>query len=313
MSNHANHRQKRSLYSQVGILVALCVLLSPAPPVQAQAESKKTEQSALSSVKWQEGPLRADLGDIAQIQVPEGYLFVGTADTQLLMRAMGNPASGRELGSIWPNTRDWFVIFEFSDIGYVKDDEKDKLDADAVLKAIREGNDRANEERRKMGWPPLTIVGWERPPMYNTETNNLEWAIRGHPLEGSGHPLEGSGQSEGQMVVNYNTRLLGRRGVMESNLVLGPEQLAATLPSYKKLLDGYAFRSGQRYAEFRSGDKIAQYGLTALMVGGGAAIAAKSGMLSKIWKLLVVGFLGLAGFLKKLFKKPSRETDFQPR
>ena len=120
--------------------------------------------SILDQIAWQKGPSLAAIGEIAQIQVPEGYVFAGPNDTRLLMEAMQNPTSGTELGFIAPDTLDWFIVFEFDDIGYVKDDEKNSLDADAMLKSIKSGTERANEERKRRGWPLLTIVGWEQPP-----------------------------------------------------------------------------------------------------------------------------------------------------
>src|SRR5512137_772429 len=73
------------------------------------------------------GPAKAQLGSIAQIEVPSGYVFLDGKSTRALMKAAGEPTSGQELGFLRPTNAHWSVIFEFSDIGYVKDDEKDKL------------------------------------------------------------------------------------------------------------------------------------------------------------------------------------------
>ena len=178
-------------------------------------------------------------------------------------------------------------MFEFDDVGYIKDDDKDSLDADAMLASIRKGTEIGNKEREKRGWPTMTILGWEKEPYYDEESHNLEWAIRG--------------SSEGDVVVNYNTRLLGRGGVMRVTLVADPETLTATIPKFKDLLAGYAFKPGQRYAEFRQGDKVAQYGLAALIVGGASAVAVKSGLLKYLWKILIVGFVAISAFVKKVF------------
>ena len=196
--------------------------------------------------------------------MPAGYQFLDGKTTRALMKASGEPTSGREQGLLMPTNDHWSVIFEFDDVGYVKDDEKDKLDADKLLAAIREGTARANQERERLGSPPLEIVGWEQPPKYDPVTHNLEWAIRA--------------TSSGRPILNYNTRLLGRKGVMEAVLIIEPDKLPATLPTFQELLAGYSFQSGQNYAEYRSGDKLAKYGLAALIVGGGAVGAAKLGM-----------------------------------
>lgn len=269
-----------------GVLLAFA-----APATPAVAEEEEAAPSALERIRWQPGPSAAELGDVAEIKVPEGYNFAGAEDARTLLEAMGNPTSGREMGILVPVSGEWFVVFEFNEVGYVKDDEKDSLDAEAILKSIREGNEAANEERRKRGWSTLDIMGWERPPKYDENTHNLEWAIRGKSNDG--------------LVVNYNTRLLGRGGVMEASLVVEPEHLVATLPAFKGLLGSYSYKSGHRYAEFKSGDKIAQYGLAALVAGGTAAAAAKSGLLSnliaKLWKLIVVAAIAVASMFKKIF------------
>lgn len=278
------------------ILWTLLLAFAAAAPALAQED---VGESPLEDIAWQGGPSKADLGEVAEIQVPAGFNFAGPEDARVLLEAMGNPTSGREMGVLVPNSGDWFVVFEFNDIGYVKDDEKDKLDAEAILARIRSGNQEANEERRRRGWSTLEILGWEQAPRYDPRTHNLEWAVRGKSDEGR--------------VVNYNTRLLGRGGVMEASLVVGPEQLAATLPAFKGLLGKYAYKPGHRYAEFRSGDKIAQYGLAALVAGGAAAAAAKSGLLAKLfaklWKILVVAVVAVGSMFKKILAAFRKEKD----
>ncbi|MFO1476959.1 MAG: DUF2167 domain-containing protein [Verrucomicrobiota bacterium] len=250
-----------------------------------------------------QGPAKATLKNIARLDVPAGYVFLDGDSTRKLLKMSGEPVSGGELGMLSPTNDEWTVMFEFDDVGYVKDDEKDKLDAGKMLAAIKAGTEEANKERAKNGIPPILVVGWEQPPTYNPETHNLEWAVR---ATSDGHPI-----------LNYNTRLLGRKGVMELVLIVEPDKLAATLPDYKKILAHYSFQSGQSYAEFKPGDKIAAYGLTALVVGGAALGAAKLGLfaslailLKKAWKLVVVAIVAVASFFRKIFARlTGRSTD----
>lgn len=254
---------------------------------------QQTEQAPL--IAWQEGPTVGRLGTLAELDVPEGFAFAEAEGARTFLELTQNIPSGDELGVLVPivgeeddSSGHWFVIFEFRDVGYVRDDDKDALDAEALLSSIREGTEAANKTRRERGWTTLEILGWEKQPFYDTETNNLTWAIRA--------------QSEGEAVVNYSTRLLGRRGYMNVDLVLGPEQLPAVQPQFNSLLSGFSYTEGQRYAEFREGDKVAAYGLTALIAGGAGALAVKTGLLQKFWKLIVVVFVAIAGFLKKIFR-----------
>jgi uncharacterized membrane-anchored protein len=278
-------------------LVGLCAVSAdgqnrkrkPAPePTPTPGE----ELEELKGINWQKGPSVGQLGTTAEIHVPAGYVFAGSADTRTIMEAYHNPITGREVGYVAPSGETWFAVFEFDSVGYVKDDEKSSLDANAMLESIRAGTEASNRERQRRGWPPMTVIGWEQQPRYDETTHNLEWAIKA--------------QSEGLPVVNYNTRLLGRNGVMEVTLVTDPATLAETLPKFKTMLSGFGYTQGHRYAEFRAGDKVAEYGLTGLIVGGGTAVLVKSGAFKWLWKVLVAVGIAVAAFVKKIFsrKKP---------
>jgi uncharacterized membrane-anchored protein len=274
------------------ISLVICAWYLAALARAADAEASN-EPSIFDNINWTRGPAKAELKSLAEVQVPEGFVFTGAKGTQKLLEKMGNPTSGSELGFLAPTSLVWFVVFRFSDVGYVKDDDKDKLDADKLLKSIKEGTEAANKYREKMGAAPLHITGWEIPPRYNEQSHNLEWAIRG--------------ESEGSPVINYNTRLLGRKGVMEVKLVMDPELTNAALPAYQALLKDYSYKQGERYAEYRSGDKLAKYGLAALITGGAAAVAVKTGLFAslvlffkKAAKLIVIAVVAVFAWIRKL-------------
>jgi uncharacterized membrane-anchored protein len=299
-----------SVRSSIRLLIlgsAYAVSLLAAAPAAAQsagAEPPPSEtQKQFQSIEWTQGPAKVGIGGHAEIQVPEGFAYTGATGAQKLLQLMHNPTSGTELGILTDKDLDIFVLFEFEDTGYVKDADKEKLDGDDILKSIRAGNESSNEARKERGWPAITIVGWHTPPFYNRETNNLEWCIKG--------------ESEGHTIVNYNTRILGRHGVMSANLMVDPEKLDATLPVMKKLLGGYTFVEGKRYSQYVTGDKIAKYGLSALVVGGAVGLAAKAGLLAKLavllgkaWKAIILGIIALgAGIKKFLFGRKETPPD----
>jgi uncharacterized membrane-anchored protein len=248
---------------------------------------------ATDDYKPVEGPATVQLGKVAQLAIPAGYYFVDGETVNKFMRAVGQPTSDGLVGSVSPTNADWSVMFDFDPVGYVKDDEKDKLDADKLLAEYREGTEQANKYRAKSGLPSIQVVGWQTPPHYNAETHNLEWAIRG--------------QSEGEEILNYDTRLLGRHGVMSVKLIVAPVEFDATLPAFTNLMAGFSFQSGESYAEYKPGDKIAKLGLGALIVGGAAVGAAKLGLFAwaavffkKFFKVIIVGVIAVAASLKKI-------------
>ncbi|HLK51974.1 MAG TPA: DUF2167 domain-containing protein, partial [Candidatus Angelobacter sp.] len=236
---------------------------------------------------------------IAEIDIPQGYRFADKAGAIKLLQVTQNIPSGRELGVLISDKADWFMLFEFADDGYVKDDERDKLDADAILKSLQEGTDNANAERAKHGWTPLHVTGWQRTPFYDPQTHNLTWAS----VVSSNHPEKDS-------AVNHSIRILGRRGTMHVDLIASPEEYASITPQFNSLIAGFHFTGGNRYSDFAQGDKVAEYGLTALIVGGGAAVALKTGLfaklgilLLKLWKFILMGLVAAGAAIKRFFNK----------
>jgi uncharacterized membrane-anchored protein len=274
------------LWFRIGRLASILVVLIPTINTRAAEEAVEPPQLA-----WQAGPLTAPIGDsLAEIVLPEGFVFLDKDETARLLVLMQNPVSGSELATVAPasDDEDWFVFFEWDPVGWVDDSEKDDLDADALLESIREGTQDANEERKARGWPAVELVGWLEKPNYDDRTNNLAWAIEA--------------SSEGKRIVNRMVKLLGRRGVMTVTIVSDPEDLDAAAATTDQLLTGYRFRPGSTYAEYVPGkDTIASYGLTALVAGGIGAAAVKSGFLAKAWKYLIVVAVAAAGGIKRLF------------
>lgn len=249
-------------------------------------------------VQWTRGPATVSLGSsVAQLPLTEDYAFTDGAGTRKIMEAMGNPASEREVGLLLAQSegKDWFLVFEYHPVGYVPDDEKDRIDADAILASIRTGTEEANKARKKLGIPGLQVVGWSEKPHYDPETHNLEWAILAR-------------SDDGEQVVNHNIRLLGRQGYMSITLVDDAEDLAASRTEARAVLAGFAYTPGKRYAEYVSGDRLAEYGLSALVVGGAGAAAVKLGffaslgkLLAKGYKLVVVAVLAFVALLRRIF------------
>ena len=222
-------------------------------------------------------------------------MFLNPADTAKLETITHNIGGGTQY-FLAPEDFRWEAFFSFRDDGYVKDDEQ--IDAAALLDSIKKGTEAANKERRERGWDEVAVTGWQTPPHYDTQTKHLEWAISGRNVK------------TGDDIVNFNTRILGRSGVMSVVLISGPSALTGSIAEVKTALAGFNYVSGQRYAEYKPGDKIAKYGLAALITGGAAAIAVKTGFwkvaLTAIvagWKFIVAGIVALFAGLKNRFKR----------
>ncbi len=240
-----------------------------------------------------------DLGGVATIAIPKGYRFTHGSGASRVLELFGNLPQPSASGMLTTEGLGPWIIFGYDDSGHVKDDEKDSINADELLEIRRERLAESNQARKQRGIHELAILGWAMPPRFNDSTKTLEWAVRIQSLDGKG------GES-----INYETRLLGRTGSMKVQLVCGPADFQPLLNELQRVMRGFAYVEGQRYAEFRKGDKVAEYGLTALVAGAGVVAAGKMGLFGKLGVLIaklgkgiiLVVAAALAG-LKKLFGK----------
>jgi len=291
-------------------LVALAIAAFAAKTAAAQSDS------ALSQFNFETGPLIGRLGTVASVDVPEGCRFTEAQGAQNFLEATENPPSGRELGLILckagvSDSSFWFVVFTFDASGYVKDDEKADLDAAKILKTIQSGTEAGNEARRERGWEELVVTGWERAPYYDSLTHNLTWSTR---LKGKESPGES---------VNHSVRLLGRKGVMHVDLVADPNDMEVAVAAFDSIIGSYSYLTGNKYAEWQPGDKVAKYGLTALIAGGAGAAALQLGLFGKMWKFILgvvlalkkailVVIAGVAAFFKRIFGKKDKPAETTP-
>jgi len=281
------------------LALTLALLLAPVTPGLAQDSA----DDAFSKIPWQPGPVLGDLGAEAQVATPDDCTFTGAEGTRQFMELSQNPVNGRERGTVLCRIVDaggetqatWFAVFEFDDGGYVKDDEKESLDADAILASLKEGNEHGNRERKERGWEAIYIDGWQHAPHYDEQTRNLTWATRLHAEDNS-------------QVLNHSVRLLGRGGVTSVDLVVSPEHYEQALPVFNGVIRDFKYKTGHTYAEWRQGDKVAAYGLTALVAGGAGAVLAKTGLLQKFGKAILLGLAGCVAAVRKFFFGKSKDS-----
>lgn len=273
----------------LGACIATLWLATGAATAQGLSPEQRREEFA--KLPWQVGPTSGTVGTKAKLQVPDKARLLPESHGGRFLELTGNlPQPGQTILV----SGNWWAVFSFNDIGYIKDDEK--LDPDRLLATLKSSDGPSNEERKKRGIPQLTTEGWAVTPHFDPQTKHLEWGLR---LRAEGDP---------NPVINYTVRMLGRSGYESVTLVSDAESLQRDVAELKAVLKGFAFNGGESYAEFKPGDHVAEIGLGALVLGGAAAAAAKGGwwksllaVLAAGWKLIagvaVAAFLGLGKLL----------------
>jgi uncharacterized membrane-anchored protein len=271
-----------------------------AKPAAADAKPKSfVEELARVGVKVQAGPATVQLGKVAELKLPEKYHFIGKDSIEKFYEVTQNMRSGNEVGVVL--APGYMLFFDYDDVGYVKDEDKDKLDGDKLMKSMTENEEAANEARKKRGWDQMKLKGWATAPHYDAKTNNLKWAIN----------LTSSQDGFKDVFINESIRLLGRGGVMNVTLVSDTAGFKVAEADADKLLAGnFGYVAGQKYSEFKAGDKVAAYGLSALVLGGAAVMAGKLGLFAKLgvffgkfWKAIVFGLIAAGAAAKKIWDR----------
>lgn len=294
---------------QQAFLLCLAIGFMASAGAADQPEAKKmTEEQFLASLKFQQGKITLP-GGIATLDLPNTFRYLGPDDAEkILTEAWGNPPDAKTLGMIFPaaisplSDAGWGVIVTFDKDGYVKDDDADSIKYDELLKEMQESVTASNDSRKKQGYQAMTLVGWAEKPSYDKQSHKLYWAKE--------LKTEGGQQNS----LNYNIRVLGRNGVLVLNAVAGMRQISQIKEEMRHVTGFSDFTQGNRYADFDSKtDKVAEYGLAALVAGG---IAAKLGFFGKIFaallvfkKFVLIGLIAIGGGIMKLFGRKKGKVD----
>lgn len=324
------------------ILVASCVAFialnaaaqqpasGPAPDASAEAApeaaAEPTEEEILAAMAAEREAFektithRSGVVDVAAghatLTVPAGYYFLDKADTKRVLEvAWGNPPDDTPEGMLLPDEfsamdfESWGVVLTYEQTGYVSDADAASINYDDLLRDMKEGQKQENRERQRLNYPTLELVGWAAPPRYDATTHKLYWA---KDLKVGGEDVH---------TLNYNMRVLGRKGVLQMTFVAAMEALDKIETASPVVLASADFKPGFRYEEFDpKTDAKSDYGLAGLIAGGaGLAVAQKTGLLAgallllkKLWYLIAIGGLALFGFVRKLISGEGKTPKKSP-
>ena len=287
----------------LGVLCALAASASAQESSPPEAEEVAVDAADEPSLRleYQSGDIELP-NKIATLHLGQEYRYLDPAQTEKLLVAWGNPPGNETQGAIVArdvnpmSPAGWAVIVTYDDDGHVDDSEAAEIDYDELLADMKSGTEENNGARKAGGYGALHLVGWAETPRYDAATRKLYWA----------QELNFEGSQE--HTLNYEVRVLGREGVLSMNAIASMSQLSQVKSDMKPLIAVAEFNAGHRYAEFNaSTDRMAEYGLGALIAGG---VAAKLGLFAKIGafllafkKFLLIGLVALGGFVARLFGK----------
>ncbi len=274
------------------LLIGLLISLSP---LSAEDDVLKK----INDLKYQTG--KVTIGDkLATVNVPKGFKFLDAKQSQFVLHDVwGNPLNEGILGMLFKADQSpisdnftYAITCAFSEDGYVSDSDANEINYDDLLKSMKEDISEGNEDRKKEGYPTLELVGWANKPFYDANTKKLHWAKE---IKFEGDEVN---------TLNYNIRILGRKGILELNAISDIQKLNLVQKDIPAIIASTEFNDGEKYADYSPGiDKLAAYGIGGLIAGKVLAKAGFFALLLKFWKVIAIGAVAALGVLKKLFTK----------
>ena len=288
--------------------ISLLLLVLGCCPVASAQESEAavmTPAQLEASLKYQTGKIALP-GGLATLALPAGFRYLSPDDAdRVLVQGWGNPPDNdKTLGMIVPadasplSQTGWGVLITYEGNGHVSDSEADTIKYDQLLKDMQAEVLENNVARKEQGYAAMTLVGWAEAPSYDKGHKKMYWAKEFKSDGGTGTDL------------NYNIRVLGRQGVLVLNAIANMQQIDTIKQQMKQVTAFTDFTPGNRYADFNaSTDKMAEYGLAALVAGG---VAAKLGVFGKLFalllafkKLIILGIGAIGVAITRFFKGKS--------
>lgn len=291
-------------------LIALTLVVLASVTLRANGEdslaAKKFYDSVDASMKYETGEIKLSNG-VAKLNVPSGFKYLNAEQSKYVLTELwGNPPSENILGMIFPENDgpgtegSYAFIITYQPIGYVKDDDAADIDYDELLKSMQDDEKAENEQRAKDGYQSVHTLGWAQKPFYDKTNKTLHWAMK----------LQ-FGRHESQ-TLNYDVRILGRKGILSLNAVAGISELELVKKDIDKVLHIASFTEGNTYGDFDSNvDEVAAWTIGGLVAG---KVLLKAGVwagILKFGKFIIIGIAALGGFLFKFFKRKKPQDDLQ--
>lgn len=304
---------KKSLLATMLLSFLLVRAQAQVDDAALRAQMKHLMDSISASYQYQTG--QVTLGDnLATLQVPAGYRYLNPAQSkQVLEDLWGNPPGQNTLGMLFPATlgpldsSSYAFNLSWDDMGYVKDGDADDINYTELMANMKKDADEENKQRAKDGYEPISIVGWASQPFYDKEKKILHWAKE---FKVGDYP---------ENTLNYDVRILGRKGVLSMNAIGSMSQLDMVKSSIPAVAGSVAYTDGNRYSDFSegSGDKIAAWTIGGLVAGKVLAKAGLFAVLAKFAKLIIAALIAGGGavwrFLSGRKKQAEEEVaDSQP-
>lgn len=266
--------------------------------VYAQDQELSAEDPALiealqaDTIEGQSGEIILNTAHCT-LRVPEGFVFLNPSQSKhLLVDVWDNPQDKVKdvLGVLvsedavsYDDVETAYLVY-YEDIGYVSDNDAESINYNDLLKSlqddIREEN-KINPDDQK--WE---LLGWAWQPTYDNQKKVLSWAKHY--------------RFNGNEVINYDVRVLGKDGIIVITAVTSPEWKEQLIADNDSIVNSVVYDKGYTYADFNPDkDHVAEWTIGGLIAGKVLAKAGFWAILAKFSKIIIIAIIAFFASMRK--------------
>jgi uncharacterized membrane-anchored protein len=271
----------------------VAVLIGGSSGAFAAAEHETANQREFDALPWAGGTQKLAQSHGSFTVPRSGKMVVGARAARADELINGATSADSEAVAIVAHRT---LYLSYHDSGFVTADDWSNVDAASMLKDMTQKTEDENDARVKVGGQALHVDGWVQKPTLDAGRKSVRWVLAMHDSHGR--------------LVNAVALQLGRRGYERFTLAsdgTNPQLDAAILSDAAK---DYRFDPGFRFSDYVQGDKLAGFGIAALVgTAAGATIAKTVGfgalllLVKKFFFLILAAFAGGFGYVRRWFKR----------
>jgi uncharacterized membrane-anchored protein len=293
--------------NKITLFITLFFLRTFAVSAQDLDSAQLLVKSIEQSLKYEKGTINLMPGE-GKLKVPEGFEFLNKEQSMYVLSELwGNPKDSDIIGMLVPEhggvlaDKSWAFTISYDAMGYVEDDDAEDIDYDDMLKQMKQEFKDVNPQRIKEGYPPMEMIQWASAPFYDKDKHILHWAKEIKFGKDSLHTL------------NYNLRILGRKGIFLLNAIATVDALPVVKSNIDKIINSISFNQGAKYTDFDSdNDHVAEWTVGGLVAGKVLAKVGFFALLVKFWKLIALAVVGAGAAIRRFFKGKNKEEEAAP-
>ena len=292
LTKFLNHPHKMKKLLQLLFTLFFTLTFFAQDEKETEIDFEKIEKSMV----YQTGVIKLEGGN-ASINVPKGFKFIDAKQAQYVLHDLwGNPEDTSIQGAIVPENTGvtysdcWLFTISFDAMGFVKDDDAKDVNYEELLTEMKTDISTQSVEREKAGYGTMQLIGWASKPFYDEKLKVLHWA------------KELKFNRDSINTLNYDLRVLGRKGVYVLSAVGSIKQLPEIKKSISNVLTSIQFNEGEKYANFDSStDTVAAWTIGGLVAGKVLAKVGFFAIIAKFGKFIVIGLIAAFAAVKKFF------------